>query len=33
MNRDLQFCTIRGRLEVRQLGAILSVSDRLIANW
>jgi len=32
MNRDLQFCTIRGLLEVRQLAAILSVSDRLIAN-
>ena len=36
MNRDLQFCTIRGGLdsgglEVRQLAAILSVSDRLIA--
>jgi len=34
MNCDLQFCTIRGgiRLEVRQLAAILSVSDRSIAN-
>ena len=32
MNRDLQFCTIRGGLEVRQLAAIFSVSDRLLAN-
>jgi len=29
MNHDLQLCTIRGGLEVRQLDAILSVSDRL----
>jgi len=28
----LQFCTIRGGLEVRQLAAILLVSDRLITN-
>ena len=32
MKRDLQFRTIRGGLEVRHLAAILSVSDRLIAN-
>jgi len=32
MNRDLQFCTIHGGLELRQLAAILSVLDRLIAN-
>jgi len=34
MNHDLQFCTIRGGLEVCQLAAVLflSVSDRLIAN-
>ena len=32
MNRDLQFCTIRGLLEVRQLDAILSVSGRLITE-
>jgi len=30
--RDLQFCTVRGGLKVRQLAAILSVSDLLIAN-
>jgi len=32
MNRDLQFYTIRGGFEVRQLAAILSVSNPLIAN-
>ena len=32
MNRDSQFCTICGGLKVLQLAAILSVSDRLIAN-
>jgi len=32
MNRNLLFCTIRGLLEVRQLTAILSFSDLLIAN-
>ena len=34
MNRDLQFCTIRGLLEAGQLAAILSVSNWLpvIAN-
>ena len=32
LNRDFKFCTIRGGLEVRQLAAILSVSDRLIAK-
>jgi len=33
MNHDLQLCTIRGGLDVQQLAAILSVSDRLIAKW
>jgi len=32
MNRDLQFCAIRGGLEVRQLAAILLVSGRLICK-